>query len=130
LRLPYSVEVCLFLYNGITVKLNADVSTGLWLLLGLLDSLQGIGYGMILLQTMVRFHVSFALMAAQIVGSISTIIARADGLNSVGPGPTFPDLAVSLAGLANAWFWICLAAQIFICAGFFTFFRKEQLTKP
>jgi len=64
------------------------------------------------------------------VGSIATIIARADGLNSVGPGPTFPDLAVSLAGLHNDWFWIVLFSQIGICIGFFTFFRKEQLTKP
>jgi alpha-1,3-glucan synthase len=37
---------------------------------------------MLLLQTMVRFHCSFVLMAGQIVGAIATIIARADGLNS------------------------------------------------
>lgn len=79
---------------------------------------------------MVRFHVSFALIAAQVVGSIGTIIARADGLNSVGPGPTFPDLSGSLSGLGNAWFWVCLLFQLAICVGFFTFFRKEQLTKP
>ncbi|KAF2214124.1 glycosyltransferase family 5 protein [Cercospora zeae-maydis SCOH1-5] len=103
----------------------------LWLWLGVLDSIQGIGFGMILLQTMVRFHCSFALMTGQIVGAIATIIARADGLNSTGPGPTFPNFAGGwLPGLSQPWFWICLAFQLGICVGFFTFFRKEQLTKP
>lgn len=109
---------------------SAILGRGLWLWLGVLDSLQGIGYGMILLQTMARFHISFALVAAQVVGSVATIIARADGLNSVGPGTTFPDFSASLAGLAYPWFWVCLLAQIAICIGFFTYFRKEQLSKP
>ncbi|GIZ44984.1 hypothetical protein CKM354_000816800 [Cercospora kikuchii] len=103
----------------------------LWLWLGVLDSIQGIGFGMILLQTMVRFHCSFALMAGQVIGAIATIIARADGLNSTGPGPTFPNFAGGwVDGLSQPWFWICLAFQLGICVGFFTFFRKEQLTKP
>lgn len=58
---------------------------------------------MLLLQTMVRAHISSALMAAQVIGSIVTIIARVDGLNSTGPGPTFPSIANNLQGLANAW---------------------------
>jgi alpha-1,3-glucan synthase len=70
-------------------------------------------------------------MAGQAVGAIATIIARADGLNSVGPGPTFPNLALDWrAGLSEPWFWVCLLLQLCICIGFFTFFRKEQLTKP
>lgn len=70
-------------------------------------------------------------MAGQVIGALATIIARADGLNSVGPGPTFPNLAGSLsAGLSQPWFWICLLSQLGICVGFFAFFRKEQLTKP
>ena len=48
----------------------------LWLWLGVLDSIQGIGFGMILLQTMVRFHCSFALMAGQVIGAIATIVSR------------------------------------------------------
>ena len=69
-------------------------------------------------------------MAAQIIGSIATIIARADGLNSVGPGPTFPNIAGGLSGLGNAWFWICLLFQLAIPIGYFRYFRKEQLSKP
>jgi len=79
---------------------------------------------------MVRAHVSWALMLGQAVGAIGTIIARADGLNSVGPGPTFPNISANLDGLGNAWFWVALILQLVICAGYFTFFRKEQLTKP
>ncbi|KAK3676019.1 hypothetical protein LTR78_004211 [Recurvomyces mirabilis] len=109
---------------------SAILSRMLWLWLGLLDNLQGVGIGMLLLQTMVRGHVSWALMAAQVIGSVATIIARADGLNSVGPGPTFPDITSNLSGLANAWFWICLILQLTIPVGYYTFFRKEQLAKP
>lgn len=70
-------------------------------------------------------------VAGQCIGAIATIIARADGLNSIGPGPTFPNFAGGWSeGLAQPWFWICLFFQLFICVGFFTFFRKEQLTKP
>lgn len=110
---------------------SAILGRSLWLWLGVLDSIQGIGFGMILLQTMVRFHCSFVLMAGQCVGAIATIIARADGLNSVGPGPTFPNVGGGWSdGLSHPWFWICLFFQLGICVGFFTFFRKEQLTKP
>lgn len=40
---------------------SAMLGRALWLWLGVLDSIQGIGFGMILLQTMVRFHCSFVL---------------------------------------------------------------------
>ena len=74
---------------------------------------------------------SFVLMAGQIVGSIATIIARADGLNSLGPGSTFPSFASDVsAGLSQPWFWVGMLLQLAICVGFFAFFRKEQLTKP
>ncbi|EMC98218.1 glycosyltransferase family 5 protein [Baudoinia panamericana UAMH 10762] len=109
---------------------SALLGRGLWLWLGLLDTIQSVGIGMLLLQTMVRAHVTWALVCAQVLGSIATIIARADGLNSVGPGPTFPSIASNLSGLGNGWFWICLACQLAIPVGFFTVFRKEQLSKP
>ncbi|SMQ48893.1 unnamed protein product [Zymoseptoria tritici ST99CH_3D7] len=110
---------------------SAILGRGLWLWLGVLDSIQGIGFGMIILQTMARFHCSFALMAGQCIGAIATIIGRADGLNSTGPGPTFPSFATDITGgLSEPWFWICLLFQLGICVGYFTFFRKEQLTKP
>lgn len=102
----------------------------LWLWLGTLDAIQGVGFGMILLQTLTRFHVVFSLVCAQVLGSVATIVARACAPDATGPGPIFPNLAVSLHGLKNAWFWIGLIAQIIVCAGFFRWFRKEQLTKP
>ncbi|KAF2724832.1 glycosyltransferase family 5 protein [Polychaeton citri CBS 116435] len=109
---------------------SAVLSRGLWLWLGVLDSLQGVGLGMILLQTLSRFHITFALVAAQVIGSIGTIIARADGLNSVGPGDTFPSFAAGYGGLANGWFWVGMFFQLIICGGYFLYFRREQLSKP
>lgn len=40
---------------------SAILGRMLWLWLGVLDSLQGIGFGMILLQTLTRYHVTFTL---------------------------------------------------------------------
>lgn len=114
--------------NGVTGVL---VGRGLWLWLGVLDALQGVGFGMILLQTLGRFHVSFTVFGAQVVGSLATIAARASAPNKTGPGPVFPNLALDLrGGLENVWFWVPLALQLLICVGFFRFFRKEQLFKP
>ena len=103
----------------------------LWLWLGVLDSLQGVGFGMILLQTLTRIHISFTLIAAQVLGSIATILARASAPNNIGPGDVFPDFSAGFAdGLSKPWFWVALAFQLLICVGFFMFFRKEQLSKP
>ncbi|KAF2759017.1 alpha-1,3-glucan synthase Ags2 [Pseudovirgaria hyperparasitica] len=109
---------------------GALLGRGLWLWLGVLDQLQGVGFGMILLQTMTRFHVAFTLIAAQVLGSVATIVARACAPDKLGPGPVFPNLVLNLNGLGNAWFWITIIFQIFICIGFAVFFRKEQLFKP
>jgi alpha-1,3-glucan synthase len=109
---------------------GALVSRALWLWLGVLDALQGTGVGMMLLQTTTRFHNNFALVAAQVLGSIATAVGRASAPNAIGPGPVFPNLALSLEGLNNGWFWVCLLMQISICVMFGTFFRKEQLSKP
>lgn len=103
----------------------------LWLWLGVLDSLQGVGFGMILLHTLTRFHISFTLMAAQVLGSIATMAARGFAPDNIGPGPVFPNLGIGEAtGLKNAWFWIALFMQLAINVGAFKFFRKEQLSKP
>jgi alpha-1,3-glucan synthase len=74
---------------------SALVSRSLWLWLGVLDAIQGVGFGMILLQTLTRIHIAFTLLAAQVLGSIATILARATAPNKIGPGyvssdPTFP----------------------------------------
>lgn len=103
----------------------------IWLWLGVLDALQGVGFGMILLQTLTRFHVTFVLIAAQALGSLTTIIARASAPDRQGPGTVFPNFSVQAAdGLKHAWFWIALICQLVICLGFLKVFRKEQLFKP
>lgn len=110
---------------------SALIGRSLWLWLGVLDAIQGVGFGMILLQTLTRMHISFTLIAAQIIGSLATIAARASAPNKIGPGPVFPDFSGGLSsGLSEHWFWIALVFQMGVCVGFFLFFRKEQLFKP
>lgn len=106
----------------------------LWLWLGVLDAVQGVGLGMILLQTLSRLHVCATLALAQIIGSICVMVARATAPNRVGPESVFPDAAQwdfedGLKGspLASAPFWIALVCQIIIVIGYFWFYRKEQL---
>lgn len=113
-----------------TPAIGALLGRGLWLWLGLLDALQGVGFGMILLQTMTRFHVAFTLTAAQVIGSVATMVARATAPNNIGPASVFPNLALSMDGLGDAIFWVALVLQGVVCIGFFMFFRKEQLFKP
>lgn len=50
--------------------------TCLWLWLGVLDALQGVGLGMILLQTLSRLHVCATLAGAQLLGSGIVMLAR------------------------------------------------------
>jgi alpha-1,3-glucan synthase len=110
---------------------SAITGRSLWLWLGVLDSLQGVGFGMILLHTLTRFHITFTLTTAQVLGSIATIAARGFGPNKIGPGPVFPNFSVSIAdGLRQPWFWIALFAQLTINGVASLFFRKEQLSKP
>lgn len=70
-------------------------------------------------------------MFAQMVGSVATIVARADGLSSVGPLPYFPSPAAGPGQVVGSpGFWICMLFQLVLCVGYFAFFRKEQLSKP
>ncbi|PWY72970.1 alpha-1,3-glucan synthase, partial [Aspergillus heteromorphus CBS 117.55] len=109
---------------------GALASRSLWLWLGVLDSIQGLGFGIILLQTLTRMHMLFTLICSQVVGSIATICARAFAPNGLGPGPVSPDPTFGASAVANAWFWVALICQLLVCAGFILFFRKEQLSKP
>ncbi|KAJ5884926.1 hypothetical protein N7495_009436 [Penicillium taxi] len=103
----------------------------LWLWLGVLDSIQGVGFGMMLLQTLTRIHIAVALCGAQLIGTATTLIARASAPNRDGPGDVFPDFSAGIIeGISKPWFWIALSCQLAIPVGFFMFFRKEQLTKP
>ena len=109
---------------------SAMLGRALWLWLGLLDALQGVGFGMILLQTLTRIHISATLIGAQILGASITMLARAVGPDRLGPSTVFPDFSRGARELGHPWFWVGLACQMIVCAGFFKFFRKEQLSKP
>lgn len=118
-------------YSQQTPIVGALLSRSLWLWLGILDALQGIGFGMILLQTLTRFHVAATLCASQLIGSAMTVAARASAPNKVGPGDVFPNFGLrGKDALERPWFWIALASQLIICVGFLKVFRKEQLFKP
>ena len=109
---------------------SALLSRALWLWLGVLDAIQGVGFGMILLGTLTRIHVAFTLIAAQVIGSVFTIIARAVAPNKIGPGPISPDISGGVGAMWQAWFWIGLVLNLSIALGFYKFYRKEQLQKP
>jgi len=107
----------------------------LWL--GVLDAIQGVGLGLILLQTLSRLHVCATLALAQIIGAVCVMIARATAPNRVGPESVFPDAGTwdfssGLKGspMASAPFWVALICQLIIVLGYFWFYRKEQLSRP
>jgi alpha-1,3-glucan synthase len=104
----------------------------LWLWLGLLDSLQGVGFGIILLQTLTRIHISATLIAAQVLGTATFILARVvEEATEMTVDATFPLFGISwVDGLNKPWFWMGLVLQLVICVGFTVFFRKAQLSKP
>lgn len=112
------------------------IGTCLWLWLGVLDAIQGVGLGMILLQTLSRLHVCATLAMAQLLGSCIVMLARGTAPDKLGPGNVFPDPAIWTPGsmqhfpLAHYEFWLCLICQIIIVIGFAIFFRREQLSKP
>ncbi|KAB8236607.1 alpha-1,3-glucan synthase Ags3 [Aspergillus alliaceus] len=109
---------------------GAIVSRCVWLWLGVLDEIQQVGLGMILLQTLTRVHVCFVLLAAQAIGSIATICARGFAPNKLGPGDISPNVGTSVDKVGNAWFWISLFFQLLAAWGFLLFYRKEQLNRP
>lgn len=114
-----------------SAALGAIISRCLWLWLGLLDTVQGVGLGMVLLLTLTRQHVAATLMGAQFLGAVFTMLARATAPDKNGPGDVFPDFtAGAMPGLGKAWFWVVLGLQLVLPIGFFKFFRKEQVAKP
>lgn len=110
---------------------SAMLSRSLWLWLGLLDAIHGVGVGMVLLLTLTRQHVMTTLVAGQVIGSAVLMISRATSPNATGPGEVFPDFSEGLyPGISKPIFWVALLLQLFIPIGFFAFFRKEQISKP
>ncbi|KAG6879976.1 hypothetical protein C0992_008569 [Termitomyces sp. T32_za158] len=83
----------LALYIPWAGKAGPYLGISLWLWLGVLDAVQGVGLGMILLQTLSRLHVCATLAFSQIIGSVCVMIARATAPNRIGPSSVFPDAA-------------------------------------
>ena len=108
---------------------SAFLGRGLWLWLTVLDSCQGVGYGIMLLQTLIRDHVAFTLICAQIIGAFTTIIAKGAGIPFdrylINLSAWSPDQG--LGPWSSAWFWVCLASQLVIPIGFLTLYRTSQL---
>lgn len=110
---------------------GAVVSRALWLWLGVLDAVQGVGVGMVLLLTLTRQHVAATLVGGQVLGAVATMLARATAPDRVGPGDVFPDFSEGvMPGVGKAWFWVALGMQLVLPFGYFKFFRKEQVAKP
>ncbi|TVY41175.1 Cell wall alpha-1,3-glucan synthase, partial [Lachnellula occidentalis] len=85
---------------------SALASRSLWLWLGVLDAIQGVGFGMILLQTLTRVHIAYTLISAQVIGSVATMVARATAPDKLGPGNQFPDFSSGVyPGVTKPWFW-------------------------
>ncbi|KAK2466883.1 hypothetical protein APHAL10511_001141 [Amanita phalloides] len=127
----------LALYIPWARKAGPYLSISLWLWLGVLDAIQGVGLGMILLQTLSRLHVCATLAFSQFVGAICVMVARATAPNRLGPSTVFPDagswdFSQGLQGspMAHPLFWIALLCQLVIVFGYFWFYRKEQLARP
>ena len=106
------------------------ISVSLWLWLGVLDAVQGVGLGMILLQTLSRLHVCATLAFSQMLGSVVVIVARP----TVPRQQVFPDFALWNVGdgfkhspFASVPFWVALVCQILVVVGYFWYYRKEQL---
>lgn len=80
----------------------------LWLWLGVLDALQCVGFGMILLQTLTRIHISAALVGSPVLSSATTMLVHAaQSGDGNGPGTLFPSFAArALPGLVSPWFWV------------------------
>lgn len=101
------------------------------LALGVLDTIQGVGVGMVLLLTLTRQHVAATLIGAQIIGSITTMVARATAPDRIGPGDVFPNFSAGITpGITKVWFWAALCMQLLIPFGYFKVFKKEQVAKP
>lgn len=110
---------------------GAIAGRSLWLWLGVLDAIQGVGFGMMLLNTLTRMHIAVTLITGQLIGTAVTMIAKATAPDKDGPGDVFPDFSAGvIQGISKPVFWVALACQLVIPIGFFLIFRKAQLSKP
>jgi hypothetical protein len=72
---------------------SAVIGRGLWAWLDGLDAFQGVGFGMIFLQTLVTVRNTSKLVGAQVIRRVATILDRATALNTIGPGTMFPSFS-------------------------------------
>jgi alpha-1,3-glucan synthase len=100
-----------------TPAISALLSRGVWLWLGVLDGIQGVGMGAMLLMSLTRVHTLFTLILAQVVGALTTLVARAVAPHRNGPGTVFPNLAAAELEVGG-WFWFGMLCQLLICVGF------------
>ncbi|KPI40742.1 Cell wall alpha-1,3-glucan synthase mok11 [Cyphellophora attinorum] len=112
-----------------TPALGALLSRAIWLWLGVLDGIQGVGMGAMLLMSLTRVHTLFTLILAQMAGAAVTMLARAIAPHRTGPLPVFPNLAAAELRM-GVWFWVGLVCQLLVCVGFLKLYRKSQLQKP
>ncbi|EEB09062.1 cell wall alpha-1,3-glucan synthase mok14 [Schizosaccharomyces japonicus yFS275] len=111
------------------------LSRALWLWLAILDAVQNVGIGLILLQTLTRRHVTSTLMLGQLFGATTTILARLTSPTKIGPSTVFPDLTGyttvdGIEPLLDIPFWVCLLLQIIVCGGYLKYFRRENMSRP
>ncbi|KAF2024000.1 hypothetical protein EK21DRAFT_94469 [Setomelanomma holmii] len=75
---------------------GALAGRSLWLWLGLLDAMQGVGFGMILMQMLTRIHIAVCLVLAQVLGTVVTMVDKATATDANGPGDVFPNFSAGV----------------------------------
>lgn len=139
-QLPYFLSGRILLHYS--PFLSAVLSRSLWLYLGILDLLVGLGSGLALMQALPREHVLFVSNLGQVLGAIGMMAARATILQP-GTEPEaatqglkvlpqmFPDISKELTH-GQGYMILCLVMgiQISIGTGWIWWFRQAQLQKP
>jgi alpha-1,3-glucan synthase len=112
--------------------ISSLATRSLWLWLGVLDNIQGLGIGVMLLQTLTRHHASFVLVCAQVAGSMFAILGH-----YIGPAPIdlFPNLIAvesltQLLKFSTSWFGVAFVLEALVCGMLFLSYRREQLWRP
>jgi alpha-1,3-glucan synthase len=85
---------------------GALLSRSAWLWMGLLASLQNLGYGMMLMMTMTRLHITFVLVMSQMIGSCVTVFAQLGAPQSKVVSNVYANVAADPS--ATPWFWLSL----------------------
>jgi alpha-1,3-glucan synthase len=75
---------------------------------------------MVLLRTLTRVQIAFTLISTQVLGSVTTIVARSVEPNKLGLGDVFPYFRRgAYPGVMRVWFWVGLVLELCICVGVF-----------